>query len=100
MLFRSNLANRLLPARQDRFVARIGAMDRLNARLFDKSKAATKAPVVQGTPPSVPATPTANAPTPSPAAAPLPKPESGADTSEELPPAIATPVGPQADEEW
>jgi hypothetical protein len=104
-----NLANRLLSSRQDPFVARIGALDRLNAHLFDKSKVTahptgavgTNTPVSadQTAPIAVPASsrPDALSPAVSPPPAPAP---ASADTIEDLPPAIAAPAGPQADEQW
>jgi hypothetical protein len=102
---KDNLANRLLPSRQDPFVARIGALDRINARLFDKSKIpirtapAPTTPIEPASSSNQAAVATSAPEAGTPTASPTPVPKS-ADEAEDLPPAIATPAGPQTDEQW
>jgi len=97
---RDNLANHLLSSRQDPFVTRIEALDRMNARSFDKSKNAFVRPTPSATGTNEVTQPAAATPEGTAPATPTPAAPKSLDNVEELPPAIATPAGPQADEKW
>lgn len=98
--------SRLIPVGEDPFVVRVGAVDLLNARQFDRSKLTT-APPPPAPAPDVPASaPSAAPPNPIEEKSPAPLPptsptaESSGSESSETPAALAPAVGQQNDEKW
>jgi hypothetical protein len=87
----------LLPAGDDPFVVRVGAIDLLNARQFDRSKL-TPSPPLPKTPP--PPQPSSDQRSPPPPPNPSSPPAVEPGESETPPAALAPAVGTESDEKW